>query len=232
LPTSSAHCSNSSRQNFTQFSGSLERLCSCRTQSKTRKSVDRVSSKRRPKYAQNAKFQPPPISPPNGGRFPQTKTIFLRVTRAIRCKGQVGVRAPKGVNPPNFRPPIFSKTLRQISPKSLLKAKGYLKCVNLYFGPDLTTTFYVKLPTVFGFFGVWGNTPPASRELDHQFSSHRADVGTAHRARRRATLPGSGDRLGGDTAARNPTSGLTGPEVVIYAIAWPSEPIDEASQTM
>jgi len=127
-----------------------------------------------------------------GADSPQTKTIFLKVTRAIRCKGQVGVRAPKGGKPPEFSTPIFSKTLRQISPKSLLKAKGYLKCVNLYFGPDLTTRFYVKLPTVLG---VWGNTPPASRELDHQFSSHHADVGTAQRARRRATLPGSGDRL-------------------------------------
>jgi len=102
LPTSSAHCSNSSRQNFTLFSGSLERLCSCRTQSKTRKSVDRVSSKR-PKNAQNAKFQPPHM----GADSPQTKTIFLKVTRAIRCKGQVGVRAPKGGKPPEFSTPNF-----------------------------------------------------------------------------------------------------------------------------
>ena len=106
MPTSSAHCSNSSRQNFTLFSGSLERLCSCRTQSKTRKSVDRVSSKR-PKNAQNAKFQPPHM----GADSPQTKTIFLKVTRAIRCKGQVGVRAPKGGEfqkcPPQFSTPHF-----------------------------------------------------------------------------------------------------------------------------
>ena len=122
-PTSSAHCSKLSNLIFVKFSASLEGTCGCRTQSKNRKSVDRVPSKSRPKFAKKPK-----------------KT-------------------------PNFR---------------------------------------------------------------------RADVGAAQRARRRAwaTLPASGDRLGADMATRNRTSGLTGPEVVFYAIAWPSEAIDEASQTM
>ena len=48
----------------------------------------------------------------------------------------------------------------------------------------------------------------------------------------KATLPGSGDRMGAYMAARNPTSGLTGPLVVFHELAWPNEPIDEASQTM
>jgi len=45
--------------------------------------------------------------------------------------------------------PIFSKPLRQIFPKSLFNTTGYLKCVNLYFGPDLTTGSPGKLPTIF-----------------------------------------------------------------------------------
>jgi len=38
--------------------------------------------------------------------------------------------------------------------------------------------------------------------------------------------------MGAYTAARNPISGLTGPLVVFHELAWPNEPIDEASQTM
>ena len=197
-----------------------------------RQSSEQEKAKLRPKCQISNPYISPkwgPIPPP------QTKTIFLRVTRAIRCKGQVGVRAPKGGKPtPSFRPSIFFENPSSDFSQKLTQGKRYLKCANMYFGPDLATRFTGKLPTVFGVFGFGGKTPPASRELDHQFSSRRSDVGTAQRARRRAraTLPGSGDRLGADTAARNPTSGLTGPEVVFYAIAWPSELINEASQTM
>jgi len=37
--------------------------------------------------------------------------------------------------------------------------------------------------------------------------------------------------MGAYTAARNPIYGLTGPLVVFQELAWPNEPIDEASQT-
>ena len=89
LPTSSAHCSNFSRQNFTKFSGSLEHQRSCRTQSTSRKSDDTVPSKSRPKYPKKPKFKPPYL-PQMGANSPQTKTIFLTVARAIRCTGHMG----------------------------------------------------------------------------------------------------------------------------------------------
>ena len=57
--TSRAHCSSSSRQNFTKFLESLELLHGCRTQSKSRKSDDRVPSKSTPKYAKKPNFKPP-----------------------------------------------------------------------------------------------------------------------------------------------------------------------------
>jgi len=41
------------------------------------------------------KFQTP-ISPLNGGRFPETKTIFLRTPRATKCKDQMGLYASQG----------------------------------------------------------------------------------------------------------------------------------------
>jgi len=108
---------------------------------------------------QKCQISNPHISP-KWGPIPPKQNHFSRVTRAIRCKGQVGVWAPKRGKPtPQFSTPIFSKTLRQISPKSLLKAKGYLKCVNLYFGTDLTTRFSGKLPTVLGGIRVWGQNP-------------------------------------------------------------------------
>ena len=59
LPNSSAYCSNSTYLIFTKLSGSLERPCGCRTQSKNRKSVDTVPSKSRPKFAKIPKFKPP-----------------------------------------------------------------------------------------------------------------------------------------------------------------------------
>jgi len=93
LPISSARCSNSSRQNFTQLSGSLERPFSCRTQSRNPKCDDTVPSKSRPKYAKKPNFKPPYL-PQMGADSPQTKTVFLRVARAIRCMGKIG-----GVNP-------------------------------------------------------------------------------------------------------------------------------------
>ena len=54
--------------------------------------------------------------------------------------------------------------------------------------------------------------------------TRRVDASAAQRARRRAgaTLPGSGDFF----------FGFTGPKVVFRALAWPNEPIDEASQTI
>jgi len=50
--------------------------------------------------------------------------------------------------------------------------------------------------------------------------TRRADAGAAQRARRRATAtsPGSGNRTGDYTAARNTISGFAGPEVVFYAL--------------
>jgi len=88
-PNFDPHCSNSTNLNFTKFSGSLEHLCSCRTPSKNRKSVDRVPSKSRPKFAKIPNFKPPYL-PQMGADFPQTKTIFFRIARPIRCKGQMG----------------------------------------------------------------------------------------------------------------------------------------------
>ena len=50
--------------------------------------------------------------------------------------------------------------------------------------------------------------------------TRRADAGVAQRVRRRATAtsPGSGNRTGDYTAARNTISGFAGPEVVFYAL--------------
>ena len=104
-----------------------------------------------------------------GADFPQTKTVFLRAaTHFFRLSDPDFLFDPQYIRAmlpissahcPNFPPPIFSKTLRKISPKSLLKTKGYLKCVNLYFGPDLTTRFSRKLPRVLKVFLVWGQNP-------------------------------------------------------------------------
>jgi len=105
----------------------------------------------------------PPYLPQMGADSPQTKTIFLRVTRAIRCKGQVGVRAPKGGKPPNFRPPIFSKTLRQISPKSLLKAKRLSEVCKFVLWSKSDDQILRKTSHSFGVFGGFGAKlhPPA-----------------------------------------------------------------------
>jgi len=60
------------------------------------------------------------ISPPNGGRSPRTKIIFVGVLRAKISKGQVGeVSPPRGWNrksatPPKFLNPIFLKTWDRI----------------------------------------------------------------------------------------------------------------------
>ena len=70
----------------------------------------------REKVSQSA-HRPNPISPPNGGRSPRTKTIFVRVHRPKICKGQVGEGSPprgrnrKSAPPPTFLNPIFSKTV-------------------------------------------------------------------------------------------------------------------------
>ena len=114
LPSSSAHCSSFSRQNFKKFSRSLERQCSCRTQSTSRKSDDKVPRISRPKYAKKPNFKPPYL-PQMGVDSPQTKTIFLRVAKAIRCMSQMGVRTPEGGKPPkctkSVPPPNFRLTL-------------------------------------------------------------------------------------------------------------------------
>jgi len=115
LPTSSAHCSKLSNLIFVKFSASFEGTCGCRTQSKNRKSVDRVPSKRRPKFAKkpkNAKFQTP-ISPPNGGRFPPNKNHFSQGRQG--CKRQwsvwgVWAQNPKMPHPPNFDPHCSNST--------------------------------------------------------------------------------------------------------------------------
>ena len=115
LPTSSAHCSSFSRQNFTKISVSLAQQRSCRTQSTSRKSDDTVPSKRRPKYAKkpkNAKFQAP-ISPTNGGRFPPNKNHFSHGRQG--CKRQwsiwgVWAQNPKMPHPPNFAPHCSNST--------------------------------------------------------------------------------------------------------------------------
>ena len=115
LPTSSAHCSRFSRQNFTKFSVSLAQQRSCRTQSTSRKSDDIVLSKSRPKYAKKPKFKPPYL-PQMGADSPQTKTVFLRVARAIRYMGQMGgANSRRGQTPkvhqkcptPNFQPKLL-----------------------------------------------------------------------------------------------------------------------------
>jgi len=77
---------------------------------KNQKSVDRVPSKSRPTYTKKlkAKFQTP-IYTPNGGRFPQAKTTFVRVARAIRSNGQTAGAGPKPKNAstPNFEPTLL-----------------------------------------------------------------------------------------------------------------------------
>jgi len=82
---------------------------------KNRKSVDRVPSKSRPKFAKkpkNAKFQTP-VSPPNGGRFPPNKKHFSQGRQG--CKRQwsvwgVWAQNPKMVHPPNFDPHCSNST--------------------------------------------------------------------------------------------------------------------------
>ena len=116
LPTSSAHCSSFSRQNFKKFSRSLEHQCSCRTQSTIRKSDDMVPSKSRPKCAKKPNFKPSYL-PQMGADSPQTKTVFLRVARAIRCMGQMGVQTPEGGKPQKCTksaPPQFSIHIARI----------------------------------------------------------------------------------------------------------------------
>jgi len=129
--------------------------------------VENLTTEFRAKVRQNtpkSQISNPHISPKWGPIPPSKKKFSQGHQHYKRHKSDWGCGPRKGVNPkrappPNFRPVIFSKTLRQISPKSLFKAKGYLKCVNLYFGPDLTTGSPGKLPTVFGVFRVWGQNP-------------------------------------------------------------------------
>jgi len=97
VPTSSAHCSKLSYLIFVKFSASLEGTCGYRTPSKHRKSVDRVPSKSRPKYAKKpkkAKFLTP-ISPPNGGRFPPNKNRFSQGRQGYKTHGSVWGSGPK-----------------------------------------------------------------------------------------------------------------------------------------
>jgi len=99
---------------FTKFSGSLDRLCGSRTQSKNRKSVDRVPSKSRPNYSKKPKkpdFKPPNL-PQMRADSPPNKNHFFTVARAIRCMDHVGVRiqSPKVLQPPIFYPHCSNST--------------------------------------------------------------------------------------------------------------------------
>ena len=73
-------------------------------------------------YMRSRKFRNP-LTPPNGGRSPQTKTTCVRVRRPIIIEGQVrGAAPPSGRNKKVPRPqkwvnPIFSKFHSQIFPK-------------------------------------------------------------------------------------------------------------------
>ena len=93
-PNFDPHCSNSTNLIFTKFSASLEHPRACRTPSRNRKSVDRVPSKSRPKFAKIPKFKPPYL-PQMGADSPQTKTIFFRLASPMRCKGQMVGAGPK-----------------------------------------------------------------------------------------------------------------------------------------
>ena len=127
--------------------------------------IEKLSTEFRAKVGQSspkAKFQTP-ISPPNGGRFSPNKNHFSQDCQHYKRHGSAGgCRPPKGVNPKVPHPPIFDPFFRNPlvrSPKSLWGATGYLKCVNLYSGPDLTTGNGQIAYTVFGVFRVWGQNP-------------------------------------------------------------------------
>ena len=113
-PIFNPHCSNSTKLIFVKFPRLLGGPSTCRTPSKNQKSVDRVSSKSRPKYAKNPKRPnlKPPYLPQIGAESPQTKTVFLTIVSAIRSNGQVGVTAqnPKVPQPPNFDPHCSNST--------------------------------------------------------------------------------------------------------------------------
>ena len=88
------HCSNFTNLIFAKFSASLEHPHGCRTPSKNRKSVDRVPSKSRPKFAKKPNFKPPYL-PQIGADSPKLKTSFLRIARAIRRRDQMGGAGPQ-----------------------------------------------------------------------------------------------------------------------------------------
>ena len=96
-PTFDPHCSKLSNLIFVKFSASLEGTCGCGRQSKNRKSVDRVPSNSRPKFAKkakNAKIQTP-ISPPNGGRFSPNKNHFSQGRQGCKRQWSVWGCGPK-----------------------------------------------------------------------------------------------------------------------------------------
>jgi len=90
-------------QIFFKFS---ESLAGCRYYRLAQK-FQNLRTSFREKVGQSAN-RPKFISPPNGGRSPRTKTIFVRVPRAKISKGQVGEGGPrrgwtrKSATPPKF----------------------------------------------------------------------------------------------------------------------------------
>jgi len=106
LPTSSAHCSSSTRQNLFKFLGSLERLCVCRTHL-NRKSDDRVPSNSRLNFK-------PPYLPQMGADYPPYRNRFSQGCQIYKTHGSGGrCGPPKGVKPPMF-PTISWKSSYQI----------------------------------------------------------------------------------------------------------------------
>jgi len=148
--------------------------CGCRAQSKNRKSVDRVPSKSRPKYAKKPNFKPPYL-PEMGADSPKLKTIFIRVKRAISRRDQMGVRAPKGGKPPKcstpqFLTPHFFETPLSDFSQKLMGGDPISEVSKFALWSRSVHREWRKGLQFLGFFGFGGKTPFASRELDPQFA--------------------------------------------------------------
>jgi len=86
----------------------------------------------------------------------------------------MGVRATEGGEPQmcatsNFRTPFFPENPSSNFFQKLSGESRYLKRVNLYFGPDLTTGNGEKAYTVCWCFRVWGQNPTRQPGIRPQF---------------------------------------------------------------
>jgi len=155
-----------------------------------RQSSEQKKAKVRPK----CQISNPHISP-KCGRFPLTKTIFLRVTRAIRCKGQVGVRAPKGGKPTTqFSTPHFFENPSSDFSQKLTQGKRLSEVCKSVLWSRSDEQIFRKTSHSFWGFRVWGQNPtrqPGIRppvflaQRRHRHRPARAATGQGHVAGQR-----------------------------------------------